>query len=393
MKKDLELLLQLYFNGKATDEQQNTLATIIANTPDELLSEVLNNLWNGMESNPSSLRDFTAKNILSDILMQDKKIQTKIIFFKKPLLQLAAVLLLIVAVIFVMKLTLTSNKVSNIKPIATSPVINQDVQPGDNRAVLQLADGSTIMLDSSANGNVATQGQTNIIKIDGKLSYSGGTANSEILYNTISTPRGGQYQLQLADGSKVWLNAASSLRFTTNFTGPQRVVELTGEGYFEVAKNAAKPFIVKTNNRQSVEVLGTHFNINTYNDEPEVTTTLLEGSIIVKPLNTNYSVMLKPGEQSILQSSGALATLKHVDLDKVVAWKNNVFNFNNDNLKTVMRQISRWYNVDIKYEGKVPDIQFSGEVGRNLTLKQILAVLEETRVHYKISGNDLLISF
>jgi transmembrane sensor len=248
---------------------------------------------------------------------------------------------------------------------------------------------------------LATQGNTQVLKLnDGQLQYkessevspSGG--DLEGAFNTMSTPRGGQYQLTLSDGTKVWLNAASSLRYPATFTGKDRQVELNGEAYFEVAHNAAMPFKVNVAGKEEVEVLGTHFNINSYSDEPAVKTTLLEGSVKVTPainttISTQLATILKPGEQAQMQAGGKINRQTNVDIGKVMAWKNNIFNFNNEN---IMRQLSRWYNVDIRFEGTIPGIKFSGEIGRNLSLKQVLSILDETRIKYRIEGKTLVIS-
>ena len=304
-----------------------------------------------------------------------------------------AAAVIIMGVFSLYKFNDQNKKIEN--SIVVNPIPAKDIVPGSNKAILQLADGSTIILDSSNNGNIASQGQTKIIKIDGQLAYNADGSSKEVLYNTISTPRGGQYQLILADGTKVWLNAASSLKFTTNFVGDKRRVALTGEAYFEVAKNAKMPFVVTIAGKEEVEVLGTHFNINAYPDEPFVNTTLLEGKVKVVPAiihNKNAQpVILIPGEQARLAPTGSITNIKDADIEKVIAWKNNVFNFNNENIESIMRQISRWYDVEISFEGQIPDVKFSGEIGRSLSLKQVLSILDETRIKYKISGNKLII--
>lgn len=273
---------------------------------------------------------------------------------------------------------------------ATSPV--KDVAPGGNRAMLTLSDGTQITLDSAGNGVLAQQGNTRITKLgNGQLAYSGsGNAEGKILYNTMSTPPGGQYQLILPDGTGVWLNAASSISYPTAFTGNERSVTVTGEAYFEVVKNEKMPFRVKAGNT-TVDVLGTHFNINAYKDEASINTTLLEGAVRVNVAQQQQQ--LRPGQQARVKANGAaIQVVDHPDIAEVMAWKAGFFSFNDADLPTVMRQLSRWYNVEVEYEGRIPQRVFTGEIGRNLTLSQVLKGLTKTRIKYRIeNGNRIII--
>ena len=267
-----------------------------------------------------------------------------------------------------------------------------DVAPGGNKAVLTLADGSEIILDNAQNGALSQQGNTKILKLDaGQLSYTtdGTKTNGEVLYNTIATPRGGQYQIILPDGSTVWLNAASSLRFPTAFVGKQRTVELTGEAYFEVTKKTSMPFNVKVND-MDVQVLGTHFNVMAYTEEDAVRTTLLEGT--VKVTKGAAVGLLKPGQQAKLNKTAGNIKISEADVEEVMAWKNGLFLFNNEGIKTIMRQISRWYDVDISFEGNIPDKNFTGQISRNNNLSQVLKMLELTKeAHFKITGKKIAV--
>ena len=217
--------------------------------------------------------------------------------------------------------------------------------------------------------------------------------NATPVYNTITTANGNQYQLILSDGSRVWLNAASSIRFPTSFSGYERKVEITGEAYFEVAKNAAKPFKVdfknKAGEKDEIEVLGTHFNVNTYTDEPEMKTTLLEGS--VKITAANKMQMLAPGQQARLTING-IELKKNVDLDQVMAWKNGYFLFDNTDIYTLMRQISRWYNIEVIYEPNVKNDVFFGEIERKAELNEVLKILEVGDLHFKLNGHKLTVT-
>lgn len=278
------------------------------------------------------------------------------------------------------------------EPVLAKKELEKDVAPGGNKAILTLADGTKVILDSANNGAITRQGNVTIIKLnDGQLAYQPSTSSTipTILYNTISTPRGGQYQVVLADGSKVWLNAASSIKFPNAFPGKDRKVEITGEAYFEVAHNAAKPFYVDAAEME-VKVLGTHFNVNAYADEGSIKTTLLQGSVRVS--EGEKSVVIKPGEQAQLQTvSHELRTKGNVNLEKIMAWKNGFFSFDDANIKTIMKELARWYNIDVIYEGEVPPVQFSGAIGRDLTLNQVMSVLDETRIHYELIGRKLII--
>jgi ferric-dicitrate binding protein FerR (iron transport regulator) len=286
------------------------------------------------------------------------------------------------------------------------PMGKQDVQPGGNKAILTLSDGNTIVLDNAQNGLLAQQGNAKIIKQnDGALRYNreGGATSkpftidhSPLTYNMLATPRGGQYQLILPDGSKVWLNAASSIRYPTAFAGNSREVELDGEGYFEVAKDASKPFHVKTR-AQDVEVLGTHFNVNAYSDEEAIKTTLLEGKVKVSSMVNGEWSMLKPGQQAMVSPStgggrGEVLTIDdNIDLDQAVAWKNGLTAFKSADIKSIMRQVARWYNVEVVYEGNIPPRKFTGGIARSARLSELLHLLEVSKVHFRLDGNRLIV--
>ena len=284
------------------------------------------------------------------------------------------------------------NNNNNNVPVRTAQQTSKDViVPGGYRAMLTLADGSQIILDSAANGTLSQQGKTQIIKLDdGQLAYHAGAGTSEVLYNTISTPRGGQYQVILPDGSKVWLNAASSLRFPSTFSGTERMVEITGEGYFEVAKNAAMPFRVKTGEIQ-VEVLGTHFNVKAYADEESVNTTLLEGSVKVVS-KAKAGALLKPGQQATLKDNETAFRLSDVDVYHEVAWKDGLFDFDNDNIQDIMRQLSRWYDVEVSYAGQKLQNHYTGSIRREVNISKVFEMLELAGgVQFSLDGKKVII--
>ncbi|SMC58315.1 FecR family protein [Pedobacter nyackensis] len=279
-----------------------------------------------------------------------------------------------------------------------------DVPPGGNEAILTLADGSKISLTDVGKGELLNTRGVRIVKTDdGQLVYTvdptvtvKGTALS---YNTITTPRGGQYQVNLPDGTKVWLNAASSIKFPTTFTNlKERKVELSGEAYFEVAKNKQQPFKVLSlanayDRAQETEVLGTHFNINAYEDEIETKTTLLEGSVrVATPENRNkkYDVILSPGQQAVLSNNAF--KISTVDTEEIIAWKNGNFVFANEGIESIMRKIARWYNVEVIYQGKITDNNFVGTVPRFGNISEALTILELTNtVHFKIEGRRVTV--
>lgn len=263
--------------------------------------------------------------------------------------------------------------------------------PDKNRAMITLADGSTIYLDSTDNGELVNQHGVKVMKTeDGRIIYE--TTNDgqqTVLYNTLSNPRGSKVQaLVLDDGTKVWLNAASSITYPTAFIGNERKVTMTGEAYFEVTKSKNMPFIVSVEDAE-VQVLGTHFNIMAYKEENAVKTTLLEGS--VRFVSGNNASLLKPGQQSQLTKDGQVNVISGVDVDEVMAWKNGLFYFKNADIETVMRQLSRWYDVDIQYQGEIKPKKFGGEIQRDLNLSEVLEGLKETGIHFRIEGKKLIV--
>lgn len=312
--------------------------------------------------------------------------KTNVISLRKIAFAASVIGLVLVATFMLMNKNGTSG-IANSN--ANEQRFKEDVSPGGDKATLTLADGSVIVLDNVQNGTLAQQGNAKIIKLDGKLSYDQTNKNSkEVVYNTIATPKGGQYQLELPDGSLVWLNSSSSIHFPTSFVKKERRVDITGEAYFEVAKDPGKPFIVSVNNSE-VQVLGTHFNINSYHEEDDLKTTLLEGSVrFVKDATTS---ILKPGQQAQLTKNGSVRVVSDVDVDKVVAWKNGLFDFENAGIETVMRQLSRWYDVEVEYNGKTDDL-FIAEMRRNIKLSDALKALELTgRVRFDIQGKKIIV--
>lgn len=274
---------------------------------------------------------------------------------------------------------------------APAIAVQHDAPPGHNGAILTLAGGKQIVLDSAANGELAEQGKTDVVKTNGQVSYqgpSGEKSDREVLYNTITTPRGRQFQLVLSDGTHVYLNAASSITFPTVFTGNERSVAITGEAYFDVVHHPSMPFSIRVRGTE-VEVLGTQLNINAYDDEDNIRTTLLQGKVRVSV--NSAAVLLQPGEQAQTGSQPLPRIVKNVPLDEVMAWKNGFFQFNGASVQTVMRQLSRWYDVDVSYQGTTPDHRFVGKVGRDYNLSEVLAVLSASDVHFSIEGKKIIV--
>lgn len=279
------------------------------------------------------------------------------------------------------------------------PVVLQqpaNIGPGRQGAILTLADGTPVVLDSLGNGIVATQNGTKVMLKNGRLAYdAAGKATGEIAYNTMTTPKGRQFQLSLPDGTKVWLNAASSIRFPTAFSGKERQVQVTGEAYFEIAENAKMPFRATIGHQEEIEVLGTHFNINAYENEAAIKTTLLEGKIkVVKGLNSPAGTILQPGQQAVVRPddpTNATIPVQAADIDKVMAWKNGIFNFEGASVREVMNQLERWYDITVIYEKDVPDIKFFGEISRNINLADLIDALKDVGVHFKIDTGRRLV--
>lgn len=276
----------------------------------------------------------------------------------------------------------------------------KNILPGKNKAVLTLADGSSVILDQTSNGVLGNQRGVSITKsTDGRVSYevakNGSYIANAMVYNKIATPRGGQYQVNLSDGTKVWLNAASTLKFPIAFDTEKRVVELTGEAYFEVNpistkgnKHLKTPFLVKTRN-QTIEVLGTHFNVNAYSDEPDTKTTLLEGAVkIIQPLS-HATALLKPGQQSVVNRN---ITVFDVDAMQSVEWQKGYFSFDNENVESIMRKISRWYDVEVEFRGDIRYRKFGGRISKFENISQVLHVMEKTQViHFNIEGRRIIV--
>ncbi|AEW03358.1 hypothetical protein A4D02_04890 [Niastella koreensis] len=396
MASKLEYLLNRYADKTATPAEKEELMRLLQeNSNDVTVQHVIDKM---IAERPVTheMSEKTAQAVLQAIFEAD---ETPVVTLETtPVRRMpywriaaAAVVLLMVTAAGLVWMNYNSKTQVAVK-------IKNDVAPGGNKAVLTLADGSTIVLDNEKNGVVAQEGNAKVVKLkNGQLVYAKADAgsvdaNAPVTYNTLSTPKGGQYNIELPDGSKVWLNAASSITYPTAFDAKERKVQVTGEAYFEVAKlvtvkdGKRVPFLVDIKNKTTgkdlgqVQVLGTHFNINAYDDEDVVKTTLLEGSVKFSAIGPgsagSKSAILKPGEQVSASHSSQLSQPIPVQTDEVMAWKNGVFHFENADIKTVMRQVSRWYDVEVVYKRSLDnDDPLFFEVTRNTNLSDVLRVL------------------
>lgn len=274
------------------------------------------------------------------------------------------------------------------QPLIAEQPVNKDVPAGRQGAILTLSNGRQIVLDSAANGVLTRDAGVQVIRKGGELSYGGNT--DEVLYNEVVTPRGRKWQLTLSDGTKVWLNAASSVRYPLSFVGRERLVEVSGETYFEVAPDKERPFRINVAGKGSIEVLGTHFDVNAYDDEDAIKTTLLEGR--VKMIRGTNSRLLNPGQQALLDNgTEEIKITDDVNIDEVMAWRNGRFIFSDMDLKSIMRQLARWYDVEVVYEGKIPGIRVGGIIHNDVNLSTVMEFLGENGVHYKTEGKKIFI--
>ncbi|WP_406827077.1 FecR family protein [Pedobacter sp. KACC 23697] len=370
MEKNAKKLLDKYIAGNCTPDEMTVIEDWYLQLPFE------------KEAPHHSLIESTSQEVWNRLSPRGKSV--KMVIVKWLAIAASLVLCLSVGIYFV-----TQHYAAPL----TAKTELKNILPGGNKAVLTLADGTVVNLDDAKNGQIADQSGIVIRKTkNGQLEYiikeiPKATVKGS---NTIATPRGGQYEVNLPDGTKVWLNAATTLKYPYAFAKNERLVELNGEAYFEVSKDRTRPFRVKTA-VQTVEVLGTHFNINAYQDEAVVKTTLLEGA--VKVSTPSASVNLHPGEQSLLNATSARLSLNaRVDVDKEMAWKNNVFSFDNDDLQSIMRQISRWYDVDVVYQGKITSEKYVGEIPRNSNLAEVFEILELNHVHIDARGKVITVT-
>lgn len=283
--------------------------------------------------------------------------------------------------------------------IKADVVEQRDIAPGKQGAVLTLADGSEVVLDSMSNGTIARQNGAQLVLSEAQLSYQPSDGPSAATtYNTITTPKGRQFRVALSDGTQVWLNAASSLRYPTAFSGGQRLVEVTGEAYFEVAPDPGKPFFVNVSNKADIRVLGTHFNVNAYDNERNIAATLLEGSVRVSTRTAGSApaaaISLRPGQQALISRTAPGNPIRvhdKADTESATAWKNGLFSFEGIPFADIMRQLERWYDIEVIYENGVPDIEFEGAMTRDVSLNGLLTILGRSGIQFRLDGRKLIV--
>lgn len=397
-KARLKRLLHLYFNNSISNEDCIELLEYLNKADSDEVNELIDSELLSLDEGP----EFTGRQSL-DVLTRikadprfnpvfdEQKDEEPVVirFYQRRWVQVAAAVLIICGVAGV----LFKNKPNKTSAGTTSIAKVKPIVPGGNKAILTVAGGKTIVLDSAANGTIAQTNAGKVIKTkSGQIVYDGNNAThqgNEIAYNTLSTPKGGEYQVVLPDGTKVWLDAASSIVYPTAFAGKERRVKLTGQAYFEVAKNKDKPFYVDVN-QSEIRVLGTHFNISAYNDDHETTTTLLEGSV---QITKNHSTsLLKPGQQAVINNGSDKIVVAPANIQDVMAWKEGYFIFNDDNISGIMRKVSRWYDVSVDYKGNYDDQQFGGTFYRSKSITELLQHLEKIgKIHFKISGRRVTV--
>ncbi len=389
----LDRLLRQYLEGQLSQEEYRELWILLEEHPDEMpLNNALNNLWATSGTNSSKISDHAWDEKMRWAMSRDATVPTP----TKELSTVGRNLLLrrfaaaaIMVGIIIGSVFYFNNDGSAVKPGDTAMGM-REVLPGGNRAMLTLSDGSRIDLGLAENGMLAIQGTAEVLKReDGQLNYKhDGQLMTSMVYNTLQTPRGGQYQITLSDGSKVWLNAASSMRYPVTFAKDDRRVEISGEAYFEIAKDPSRPFVVRIN-QMEVQVLGTSFNINGYQDEASIRTTLLEGNIRIHA--PGEVKQITPGQQAIYLTGEKLMITNDVNLDETVAWKDGHFQFDNSEIQSVMRQLSRWYDMDVRYQGQVKK-HFIGGISRHVNLSKVLSMLEQTgEVSFEVDGHTIIV--
>jgi transmembrane sensor len=297
--------------------------------------------------------------------------------------RIAAVAVLLITVTGIFFLFDTQEKPKQATQIQPAGI---DLPPGGNKAVLTLADATQIVLDSAANGTLANQGKTTVVKLGNQILYKAAGKSGEVLYNTISTPRSGQYQLTLPDNSKVWLNAESMIRFPVAFAGNERKIEISGEVYLEVTKDDFKPFIVMAGDAR-ITVMGTSFNIRAYKDENNLKATLVEGKIKISSKTEEKQIV--PGQQVRVMSQGELFVQENVNIREILAWKNGLFIFNNATAEEILSQVARWYDVEIEYAGETGSETFYGVISRRSNVFKVLNIMQQAGLKFTVTKEKI----
>jgi transmembrane sensor len=390
----LSLLFQRYYDQTATDEEVKELMEIInVSASDEALTSVVREMWEKLGKGENVLPVEVSDRIWNSIPLNPKDNTFDRNWQRLPSSSPAYWIRYSAAAVVVILLGMASwwgFREKDSSETSRSEVLVENVEPGANRASLTLGDGRVIDLGDVAIGTIALQGNRSVNKIaDGRLVYdekSNGGESNEV--NVVTTPRGGQYQVLLPDGSQVWLNAASSITFPANFAGAERRVKITGEVFFDVASEMDRPFRVAFGDNE-IEVLGTQFNVSHYGDGEVSLATLVEGAISLKRGKIRRSLF--PGQAASVNTDGSLE-LSAVDVESVIAWKEGFFYFKDANVQTLMKQIARWYDLDVSYQGPIPEKLLNGKVARNRSLEELMDMLQYAGLNYRINGKELIIS-
>lgn len=410
----LRYLFHRYFDKTASEKERAELMALLDDPEnDEEMQALLKEAWHRIDEDEAVFSEVQTEMMIRDLLQSAPAMAAKgpagitpdEAVITRPFIMMrravaAAVVFLVVAAGAYFQFFRRGMAEQRVAPVAIKKKEKIDVPaPSGNNAILTLADGSTLILDSARDGTLARQGDAQVSKANaGRLVYSSlnqspASAAAMIMYNTVSTRRGGQFQVVLPDGSKVWLNTVSSLRFPTMFTGNERVVELTGEAYFEIEKNERMPFRVHVNapgdKGMDVHVLGTNFNVMAYDNETEIKTTLLGGA--VKVVKGDKGSVMTPGQQMKVDKQGGFKLDNNADMELAMAWKNGFTSFKSADIRSIMRQVERWYDIDVMYEGDLSGRTFSGGISRDANLSEMIRLLEVSKIHFKIEGRKLTV--
>lgn len=389
-KDRLRKLLEGYFNNTIDRKDCDELLKYMDHSDPELFSEITDRLLRDRKDGP--VFEKTQADKIYDRIKSDPRFKVRP-DKRHQVIRLRIAAVLIVSLSFTYYLVNTKKADLSLASHTAEIKAKDEIVPGDNKAILTLSNGKKIVLGQTGAGQLAKESGVEIEKTKkGEIIYratSSGIRSNSVVFNKIETPRGGEYQVILPDGTRVWLNAASSLSYPTAFNGRTRAVSLTGEAYFEVAKNKNMPFHVNVNG-VTIQVLGTRFNINSYSDESDLTTTLLDGSVRV--FKNGHQALLQPGQQAVVGRASDQIAISSANISEVMAWKNGYFLFRDEDIKSIMKKISRWYDIEVEYRGDVEDQKFGGRFYRSKSFKELLHYLEKLGpLHFKIEGRRVIV--